>query len=175
MLYRYTYFKIESPIEEIWSKSIDFWNLQKGEMVSTNISENFLHRKLEFKHDASGQFINSQFILSLGETYTIEFGYEREENCTYITVEVLFRWFGRDNVRWVPQDYINKWLDHLGYEPVYLQPGKTHNYLRISEQFKEYEKLRKYLEFCPICGTTLDYGSICSECGYSTSDIPLTH
>ena len=165
MLYRYSYFILDSPIEEIWSKTINFWSKQKGEMVKTYISDNLLHRKMEFKHDATGQFINKQFVLSLGESYLIEIGYDREEKCTYITLEVGFRWFGRDNVWRVPQDFVNKWLDHLGFETVHLQHGKSENYIRIGDKFLEIENRKKYNVFCPICGTKLGKASICSECG----------
>ncbi len=175
MLYRYSYFIIESPIEEIWSKTLNFWNDQKGEMLKTYISDNFMHRKMEFKHDASGQFINKQFILSLGETYIIELGHNQEENCTYITLEVSFRWFGRDNIWRVPQDLVTKWLDYLGFESVHLQHGKTTNYSKMKEKLYEIDKHRKYTEFCPVCGSKLGGGSICSDCGYSPFDVALTH
>lgn len=175
MLYRYSYFIIESPIEEIWSKTINFWNFLKGEMVTTYISDNLLRRKMVYKHDSTGQFINKQFVLSLGELYSIEFGYNRDENCTYVTLEVSFHWFGRDNVWRVPQDFVNKWLDHLGFEFVHLQHGKTIDFLRITEKFEEIEKRKKYNDFCLICGAKLGAGSICSDCGYSPFDLALTH
>jgi len=175
MLYRYSFFIIESPIEEIWSKTINYWNNLKGEMIKTYISDNLLHRKMEFKHDATGQFLNKQFVLSLGETYCIEFGYIQDENSTYITIEVEFRWFGMDNVWRVPQDYINNWLDHLGFESVHLQHGKSTNFLRISEKFGEIECHSKHGEFCPICGSKLGGGSICSDCGYTPFEFAITH
>ncbi|TFG17945.1 MAG: hypothetical protein EU530_09925 [Promethearchaeota archaeon] len=134
-------------------------------MVETYISDNLMHRKMEFKHDSSGQFINKQFVLSLGESYLIEFGYNREEKCTYITLEVGFRWFGRDNVWRIPQDYVTKWLDHLGFESAHLQHGKTEDFIRITNKFHEIESIKKYNVFCPICGTKLGRASICSDCG----------
>ena len=175
MSYRFSYFIIESPIEEIWSQTINYWNAQKGEMVNTYISDNLLYRKMEFKHSATGQFINKQFVLSLGESYLIEFGYNRGDKCTYITLEVGFRWFGRDSVWRVPQDFVSKWLDHLGFESVHLQHGKTTNYMRISEKFCEIEKRKKFNVFCPICGSRLGGNHICPDCGYSPFDLVITH
>jgi hypothetical protein len=175
MLFRYSCFIIENSIENLWLKTINFWNNQKGEMVSTYISDNLLHRKMEFRHDATGQFLNKQFVLSLGETYVIDFGFNQDENCTYITLEVGFRWFGQDNVWWIPQEFINKWLDYLGFESIHLQHGKSPNFLRISENFREIERSKKFHEYCPICGSYLGRDNVCSDCGYSLVDFAVTH
>ncbi len=120
---------------------------------------------MQFQHDSSGQFINKQFVLSLGESYLIEFGYDIQNKCTYITLEVAFRWFGRDNVWRIPQDFVTKWLEHLGFESALLQHGKTENYNRITDKFLEIESLKKFNVFCPICGTKLGSASICTDCG----------
>ena len=85
-----------------------------------------------------------------------------------MVLEVSFRWFGRDNVWRIPQKYVTQWLEHLGFESVFLQHGKTLGYIQLYEKIKEIEKRQRKFEFCPICGSKFDEGDICTDCGYSS-------
>jgi hypothetical protein len=171
MFYRYSYFTIDSPLDEIWLDSLDFWGNEKGNFIYTYISENRFHRKLKFKRDPSGKFLHNGFILSLGETYLIEFGLNSVEKCTYILIEVEFRWGGGDNMWRIPQECVDKWLDHLGFESTPLQRGKSANYLQISDVMETIEKQKIYYKFCPICGSKLRGRYDCQDCGYLYLDL----
>lgn len=171
MGHRFGYYMMHSHINDVWNKTIGFWQSNHGKIHDQFISENSYYRELKVRHSMSVHLYGT----SNGETYKMTFGYHPIENITYISIAIQFSYFGRGFPWMVPQNLMKKWSHEIGIEPVKLLKEKDHTFL---EKFNEIcnltsqEIIGQSGNFCPICGNrnTVDT-RLCIECGINIEEI----
>ena len=102
MIKRFANCVIHSPIDDIWDKTLNFWehNWKKNVKVEKiYVSENHFYREVIVKHGLSVH----PYGTSSGEIYKMKFVYLPSERSTYVNIEI---------------DYLGKWIRKLVHEGV---------------------------------------------------------
>jgi len=156
--------KVNLHINNVWDKTLSFWQNNKGKIRDQFISSNTLYRELLVKHWGSIRPYGS----TISETYEMTFGYHPYEKITYITVKVRFI-VARGFSGMIPQEFMKKWAHQIGIDPIKLTHKEDQDF---SEKFNEIcnltelENIDRPINFCPICGHPNSLNiNLCIECG----------
>jgi len=167
---RFGYYKIESHINIVWNKTLEFCQKHRGKIRGQFISSNTLYRELKVKHSGSMRPYGS----SISETYEMTFGYHPTENITYISVKVKFI-TARGFSGMIPQEIMEKWAYYIGTAPIKLTRKDNQAFL---DKFNEIcnltgrENTDRPINFCPICGNPNSlHINICIECGTELKEL----
>lgn len=164
-MHRYGYFMIDSHIDDVWNRTLAFWQNKKCKISEQFISVNSLFRELSVRHS----FSMHPYGTSMGETYEMTFGYNPEKSVTYVSVGIKFSGFGRGFTWLVPQEMMGKWAKEMEIQPIKLMKKQNLKYLEI---FNDITNISNQLTpsqtrmFCPYCGSDNSLTSkFCSKCG----------
>ena len=124
---KYFYFLKSSPIDEIYEKTLTFWQINKGSIEEETLSADKLIKTLKIHRGMT--------LTSNGEDYVIDFSYNLKDSSTYIRIEAsLVLGYG---IQWLtPKKLINKWVSELRITPTYLV-GRT------NEEFFDFDKIQR--------------------------------
>ncbi len=166
---RYGYYAINLSLEDVWNKTLEFFENHKGKIKDHYISTNNIYRKLRMRRGFSAHLYGT----SIGETYEMAFGYNPSDSTTYVSVGVKYSNFGRGVPSKVPKDIMKKWAYEMGITPIKLVKEIDYNFLANLDKIQEIpshqianlstifcaacgEKNSKTNTFCVSCGTQLD-------------------
>jgi len=162
---RYGYYAINSSLEDVWNRTLVFFENHKSKIKDHYISTNNLYRKLRIRHGASMHIYGT----SVGETYDMIFGYNPSDNTTYVSVSTKYSNFGRGILSKVPKDMIKKWAIEMGITPMKLVKETNYNFLANLDKIKELPLHQiEYLSkiFCATCGESNNKkNTFCVSCG----------
>ena len=161
---RFANFKIESHINDVWNKTLEFCKTHRCKILDQFVSSNTLFRELKVKHNGTLRPYGS----TISETYEMRLGYQPAENYTYVNVKVKFitaRGFsGR-----ISQENMDRWARYIDTKPIKLTRKDDQPFL---EKFNEIcnltgrESTDQAANFCPLCGNPNSiYFNTCTECG----------
>jgi hypothetical protein len=162
---RYGSYAINLSLEDVWNKTLVFFEKHKSKIEDRYISSNNLYRKLRMRHGFSMHLYGS----SIGETYELTFGYNPYNSITYVRVSVKYSNFGRGIPSKVPKDMMKKWAHELGIIPMKLVKEIDYNFLDILDKIQaipqhQIEHFSKV--FCPMCGeVNSNKNDFCVFCG----------
>ena len=162
---RYGYYAINLSLEDVWNRTLVFFENYKGNIIDQYISTNNLYRKLRIRHDFSMHIYGT----SWGETYEMTFGYNPSDNTTYVSVSVKYSNFGKGVPSKVPKDMMEKWAYEMGITPMKLVKEIDYNFLADLDKIQEIplhqiDNLSKV--FCFACGkANSKMDTICVSCG----------
>ncbi len=109
MGHKFGYYVISLSLDEVWKRTISFWERNGGKINDQDFASNGLFRRLELKRDISA--------MSYGETYIMNFGFRQNESITYVSVEVSLA-FGY-GMQWLkPQKIMKNWALEIGIAPI---------------------------------------------------------
>ena len=158
---------IDSYIDDVWKRTLVFWQNKKCKIRDQFISVNSLFRELNIRHS----FSMHPYGTSMGETYEMTFGYNPEKSVTYVSVGIKFSWFGRGFSWLVPQEMMEKWAKEMGIQPIKLMKKQNPKYLEIFNEIcmlSEVKGSEHQVSFCPMCGHEKALNAkFCMECGSS--------
>ena len=162
---RYGYYAINLPLEDVWNRTLVFFENHKSKIEDQYISSNNMYRKLRMKHGFSTHLYGT----SIGETYELIFGYNPADNTTYASVFVKYSNFGRGIPSKVPKDMMKKWTYEMGITPTKLIKEIDYNFLAILDNIQKMPKqqIENLLRmFCALCGEeNSKKGTFCVSCG----------
>lgn len=162
---RYGYFSINLPIEDVWDRTLLFFENYKGKVEEQYVSTNNLYRKLKIRHGPSMHIYGS----SVGETYEVIFGYSPSETITHVCISVKYSHFGKGFPSQVPKEMIKKWAFEMGIAYAKLIKEIDYNFINSIKKFQEISEnqildLNKI--YCYACGEINNNKSIyCMYCG----------
>jgi ribosomal protein S27AE len=162
---RYGYYAINLSLEDVWNKSLVFFENHKSKIEDQYLSSNNLYRKLRIRHGFSVHLYGT----SVGETYELTFGYNPSDNNTYVSVSVKYSNFGRGIPSKVPKDMIKRWTYEMGITPIKLVKEIDYHFLANLDKIQEIpqhqiENLSNV--FCPMCGEANNKKrTYCVSCG----------
>ena len=163
---KYGFLKINAPIDEIWEKNQQYWAINKGKILNSQIYDNRLLMKFEVKSSHSMHIYGYSF----GEKYNFQFGYDPSSKVTTIIVQVKFNILGGRGFIWkIPQETINKWTEFMGFESIHLENKRNSNFLAATtllSQIQEYNQVETNKKYCSNCGVQLNQSeNYCQLCG----------
>ena len=162
---RYGYYAINLSLEDVWNRTLVFFENYKGNIIDQYISTNNLYRKLRIRHGFSMHIYGT----SSGEMYEMTFGYNPSDNTTYVSVSVKYSNFGKGVPSKVPKDMMEKWAYEMGITPMKLVKEIDYNFLADLDKIQEIplhqiDNLSKV--FCFACGkANSKMDTICVSCG----------
>lgn len=167
---RFGNYKINLHINDVWNKTLTFWQTHNGKFRDQFISANTLYRELTIKRGASVRPYGS----TISEIYEMTFGYHPYERITYISIKIKFI-TARGFSGMVPQEIMKKWARQIGIEPIKLTRKEDQ---ALSEKFNEICNLTGVettglpVNFCPICGYPNSFNiNHCIECGIELGEL----
>ena len=80
MGHKFGYYYINLPLDEVWNRTLGFWENKRGKINDQKIMSNNLFYSLEIQRGLS--------MTSNGEKYQMNFGFNFKDNTTYVSVEV---------------------------------------------------------------------------------------
>ncbi len=80
MGHKFGYYSINLPLDEVWNRTLGFWENKRGKIKDQKIMSNNLFCSLEIRRGFS--------MTSNGEKYQMNFGFNLQDNMTYVSVEV---------------------------------------------------------------------------------------
>ena len=162
---RYGYYRINISLEDVWNRSLVFFENHKGKIKDQYLSTNNLYRKLSIRHG----FSMHGYGTSMGETYEMIFGYNPSDNKTYVSVSVKYSNFGRGIPSKVPKDMMKKWVYEMGIVPMKLVKEIDYKFLDNLEKIREipiHLVTNLFKVFCSACGeVNSKKGTFCVSCG----------
>ncbi|MFX1413112.1 MAG: hypothetical protein ACFFA2_04665 [Promethearchaeota archaeon] len=162
---RYGYYVINLSLEEVWNRTLVFFDNHKGKIENQYVSTNNLYRKLTIRHPFSIHLYGT----STGEIYEMIFGYNPSDNKTYVNVSVKYSNFGRGIPSKVPKDMMKEWAYEMDIIPMKLVKEADYNFLANLDKIQEIpldqiSNLSKV--FCAICGEeNRKKNTYCVSCG----------
>jgi len=167
---RFGNYKINWHINDVWNKTLTFWQNHKGKIQDQFISSNTLYRELKIKHGGSIRPYGSTF----RETYEMTFGYHPFERITYISIK--FKFIIARGFSWsVPQNILKQWAHQIGIQDFKLFHKADETF---QEKFNEIcnitgsENTGLPANFCPICGHPNSFNiNQCIECGTKLEEL----
>ncbi|MFW9866749.1 MAG: hypothetical protein ACFFEN_11705 [Candidatus Thorarchaeota archaeon] len=162
---RFGYYAINLPLEDVWKKTLVFFENYNSKIKDHYVSTNNLYRKLRIRHATSMHIYGT----SMGETYEMIFGYNPSDDTTYVNISAKYSNFGRGIPSKVPKDMMKKWAIEMGITPMKLVKEIDYNFLTNLEKIQELplhqiEHLSKI--FCAICGeANSKKNTFCVSCG----------
>jgi hypothetical protein len=163
---RFVYYIINSHINDVWEKTLAFWQHKRSIKITHDfISKDSFFRELTVKHGMSVHIYGT----SSREIYKMTFGYNPSERKTYVGVEIFFSLFGRGFIWLVPQNVMKSWALKMGVLPKKLLHKKDEYFLEKFNEICNYsgqERIGEKINFCPICGNQVSiHCTFCAECG----------
>ena len=162
---KYGYSAISLPLEDVWNKTLEFFENNKGKIKDLYVSPNNIYRKLRIRHGFSTHVYGT----SMGETYEMIFGYNPSDDTTYVSVSAEYSNMGKGFPSKVPKDMLNKWANEMGIISMKLVKEIDNNFLVNLDKFQhmsqdEIVNLSKV--FCYACGEENSKRSTyCVYCG----------
>ncbi len=165
MVRKYGYCMTKSHIDEIWNRTLTFWQEKKAKIRQEFISDTGLYRTLIVR---KGMFMH-MYATSYGETYEMTFGFDPSEELTYISVYAKFSVFGKGFVWLVPDKMMEEWANAMIIPPMKLKQKQNPKYM---QKFNEISNLSSHQaidqigKFCPVCGKEhATHHKFCEACG----------
>ena len=162
---RYGYFSINLPIEDVWERTLLFFENHKGKIEEQYVSTNNLYRKLKIRHGPSMHIYGT----SVGETYEMIFGYNPSETVTHVSISVKYSNFGKGIPSKVPKEMVRDWASEMGIAYAKLIKEIDYNFINNINKIEEIpqhqiQDLNRI--FCYACGEKNHNKSIyCMYCG----------
>lgn len=162
---RYGYYAININLDDVWNRTLVFFEKHKFKIIDQYISTNNLYRRLRIKHGFSMHIYGSSY----GETYEMAFGYNPSDNTTYVSISVKYSNFGKGIPSKVPKDMMKKWASEMGITPMKLVKEIDDNFLANLDKIQEIpphqvENLSKV--YCFACGEANNkIDNFCVSCG----------
>ena len=127
MGHKFGYYAIKISLDEIWRKTLSFWERNGGKIKDQYFISNQLYGRLEVKRDISA--------MSYGETYKMNFGFSQNELITYVSVEVSLA-FGY-GMQWLkPQKIMKNWALEIGITPLKLTREVDEGFFNLLRNIK---------------------------------------
>ncbi len=169
MVHRYGYYLINSSIEDVWNRNLDFWQRNRGTIKEKLFSENSLYREIKIHHNMSMKV----YATSMGETYEMKIGYNPKKKITYVFVHITFSRFGKGFVDLIPKNMMKLWAENFGIAPVKLEKEQNPE---ILDELNEILDIGTYQSnnnenhdnktVCPQCGSRNEKTNrFCITCG----------
>lgn len=134
---KYGNIQIQGSLDQLWKKSLQYWTNKRMKITNSQISENGLIRKIEFKSKPNMHL----FAYSFGEKYCFQFVYQPQTRVTTIIMSCKYSMFaGRGFIWKVPQKTINEWVKYMGLPHIELS-NEPNSVL--------------WDKYCPNCGVIL--------------------
>ncbi|MFX1277285.1 MAG: hypothetical protein ACFFBP_07320 [Promethearchaeota archaeon] len=163
---KYGYYIIPKPLDEVWNRTLFFWENNHGNVKFEQYSKNGLFRSMIVKHNITA--------FSWGETYKMNFGFNPNDSMTYVSVEISLE-FGY-GLQWLkPQNLMKKWASKFGLPPLKLIRTIDNNFFNILTEI-QYFNTKQPLnnlskKYCPECGRENNQtNNYCIECGNNLKD-----
>ncbi len=162
---RYGYYAINISLEDVWNRTLVFFENHKCKIKDQYTSTNNLFRKLRVHHGPSIRIYGS----SSGETYEMTFGYNPSDNTTYVSISVKYSNFGKGIPSKIPKDIMKKWAYEMGITHMKLVKEIDYTFLANLDKIQEISlhqiaNLQKV--FCVACGeANSKKGTFCVSCG----------
>ncbi|TKJ21472.1 MAG: hypothetical protein CEE42_13860 [Promethearchaeota archaeon Loki_b31] len=162
---RYGYYAININLEDVWNRTLVFFENHKCKIIDQYISTNNLYRKLRIRHALSTHIYGT----SMGEMYEMTFGYNPSDYTTYVSVSVKYSNFGKGIPSKVPKDMMKKWAYEMGITPMKLVKEIDYNFLANLDKIQEiplHQIANLSNVFCAACGEiNSKKGTFCVFCG----------
>lgn len=162
---RYGYYVINLPLEDVWKRTLVFFENYNSKIKDHYVSTNNLYRKLRIRHGTSMHIYGT----SMGETYEMIFGYNPSDDTTYVSISAKYSNFGRGIPSKVPKDMMKEWAYEMDIIPMKLVKEADYNFLANLDKIQEIpldqiSNLSKV--FCAICGEeNRKKNTYCVSCG----------
>ncbi len=160
---KFGYYVISRALNDVWNDTLSFWGRNAGKIKDQQFGSNDLFRTIVVKNDIS--------MMSYGETYAMNFGFNPKDSMTYVSVEVSLS-FGY-GMQWLkPQGTMKKWALEIGAPPMKLVRNADKKFFDILTgiQTMQIASIQKSTDtnnrYCHQCGgeNTLS-DNFCKDCG----------
>ena len=152
---KYGIIQIQGPVDELWAKSRQYWASKRMKINNSQISENGLIRKLEFKSTANMHF----YAYSFGEKYSFQFIYQPQSRVTTIIISSKYSVLGGRGFIWkIPQETIDKWVKYMGFPHIELKNEPSPDFLAAKDYMAQNQSSSenpRSSSYCPHCGVII--------------------
>lgn len=160
MGHKFGYYEIKLSLDEIWKRTLSFWERNGGHIKDQHYASNGLYGLLEVKRDISA--------MSYGETYRMNFGFRQTESMTYVSVEVSLA-FGY-GMQWLkPQKIMKNWALEIGTTPQKLTREVDKEFFNILTDIQNIplqQSIDPSKKYCHQCGKENKFeNNYCKHCG----------